>query len=406
MEQHRNMLTDAKARKVRPDEKPLPVGGVIGLYFRVGSKVGTGKFTLRFVSPETGKRRDIGLGTYPAISLAAARIAAIEAQNLIAQRVDPIEKRRLEQRTDYQSSTTPTFEEAAVRVFESIAPGFRNPKHRVQWINTLRTYAIPFFGDKPVDLLTTSDFAHCLDAIWLEKPETASRVRQRCDRVMTWCVANQFAPTNPVSSVTALLPKQKSKHDIVVHFPAVPWRDLPDISTRIFSTAAVSVGRQALLFLILTAARSGEVRGAKWDEIDFNEKTWVIPSARMKAGRQHRVPICTQTIDLLRDRERHHLGGDLIFSTRANVELSDMTLTKVLRDHRIPSDVPGRVATAHGFRSSFRDWASENGYMRDLAERALAHTVKNATEAAYHRTDQLEQRRGMMQEWADWVTSP
>jgi len=223
---------------------------------------------------------------------------------------------------------------------------------------------------------------------------------------MTWCVANQFAPTNPVSSVTALLPKQKSKHDIVVHFPAMPWRDLPDISTQIFSTAAVSVGRQALLFLILTAARSGEVRGAKWDEIDFNEKTWVIPSARMKAGRQHRVPICTQTIDLLRDRERHHLGGDLIFSTRANVELSDMTLTKVLRDHRIPSDVPGRVATAHGFRSSFRDWASENGYMRDLAERALAHTVKNATEAAYHRTDQLEQRRGMMQEWADWVTSP
>jgi integrase len=400
------MLTDAKARKVRPDEKPLPVGGVTGLYFRAGSKVGTGKFTLRFVSPETGKRRDMGLGTYPAISLAAARIAAIEAQNLIAQRVDPIEQRRLEQRTDYQSSTTPTFEEAAVRVFESIAPGFRNPKHRAQWINTLRTYAIPFFGDKPVDVLTTSDFALCLDAIWLEKPETASRVRQRCDRVMTWCVANQFAPTNPVSSVTALLPKQKSKHDIVVHFPAVPWRDLPDISTRIFSTAAVSVGRQALLFLILTAARSGEVRGAKWDEIDFNEKTWVIPSARMKAGRQHRVPICTQTIDLLRDRERHHLGGDLIFSTRANVELSDMTLTKVLRDHRIPSDVPGRVATAHGFRSSFRDWASENGYMRDLAERALAHTVKNATEAAYHRPDQLEQRRGMMQEWADWVTSP
>jgi hypothetical protein len=234
MEQHRNMLTDAKARKVRPDEKPLPVGGVTGLYFRAGSKVGTGKFTLRFVSPETGKRRDMGLGTYPAISLAAARIAAIEAQNLIAQRVDPIEQRRQEQRTDYQSSTTPTFEEAAVRVFESIAPGFRNPKHRAQWINTLRTYAIPFFGDRPVDLLTTSDFAHCLDAIWLEKPETASRVRQRCDRVMTWCVANQFAPTNPVSSVTALLPKQKSKHDIVVHFPAMPWRDLPDISTRIF----------------------------------------------------------------------------------------------------------------------------------------------------------------------------
>lgn len=397
------MLTDTKARKVRPGEKPLQVGGVTGLYLRPGSNVGTGKFILRFVSPETGKRRDMGLGVYPTIGLAKARAAAIEARLLITQRVDPIENRQQRHVAERRASETPTFEEAAQRVFDSIGPSFRNSKHRAQWISTLRNYAIPFIGTQRVDRLTTADFGHLLERIWLEKPETASRVKQRCDRVMTWCVANQYAPTNPVSSVTALLPKQKPKHEIVVHFPATPWRDLPDIAARLFTGERLSVGKQALLFLILTAARSGEIRGAKWQEISFDEEVWILPPERMKAGRMHRVPLCEQAIALLDQRSQHHLGGGLIFSTRRDIMLSDMTLTKVLRDSNVQSDVVGRTATAHGFRSSFRDWASENGYSRDLAERALAHTIQNPTEASYHRTDQLEQRRDMMQVWADWV---
>jgi len=396
------MLTDAKARKIRPGEKPLHVGGVTGLYLRAGSKIGTGKFTLRFVSPVTGKRRDMGLGAYPVMGLAGARKMAIEAQQLIAQRIDPIEDRAVAQVAARRESETPTFSEAAERVFESVAPGFRNKKHRAQWIGTLRTYANPFIGNRRVDLLTTADFGQLLERIWLDKPETANRVKQRCDRVMTWCVANQFASTNPVSSVAALLPKQKSKQDLVVHHPALPWRDIPKMSARLFSEERLSTGKQALLFLILTAARSGEVRGARWHEISLDEKVWVVPAERMKAGRVHRVPLSNQAITILKTRAKTHLGGEFIFSTRKNVQLSDMTLTKVLRYHSVPSDVEGRTATAHGFRSSFRDWASENGYARDLAERALAHAIKTATEAAYHRTDLLEQRRSMMQAWADF----
>ena len=397
------MLTDAKARKIRPGGKPLHVGGVTGLYLRAGPKIGLGKFIFRFVSPLTGKRRDMGLGSYPTTGLAQARRAAIDAQQLIAKRIDPIEKRTFELAAERREMRTPTFSEAAKRVFDHIAPGFRNEKHRTQWINTLRTYAFPLIGNRRVDQLTTADIGQLLECIWLEKPETARRVKQRCERVMTWCVANQYAPTNPVSSVAALLPKQKSKHDLVVHFPAVPWRELPEMSKHLFSGQKLSMGKQALLFLIQTAARSGEVRGALWQEIDFDQKTWTVPANRMKAGRLHRVPLSDQAIQVLEERFQNHLGGNFVFSTRPNVKMSDMTLTKVLRDNEVRSDIHGRTATAHGFRSSFRDWASENGHSRELAERALAHTVKNQTEAAYHRTDLLEQRRNMMQMWADWV---
>lgn len=167
-----------------------------------------------------------------------------------------------------------------------------------------------------------------------------------------------------------------------------------------------SAGKDALLFLILTASRSGEVRGATWSEVDFATSKWIVPAARMKAKRQHRVPLSVQAMDVLQRRHQLSPGGELIFTHRGKAPLSDMTVTKLLRDRKVVSDTPGRIATAHGFRSSFRDWASENGYSRDLAERALAHTILNATEAAYHRTDQLEQRAPMMQAWADHVFAP
>jgi integrase len=347
----------------------------------------------------------MGLGTYPEMGLAQARRDAMEARALLAQKIDPIEHRNAAVPELADTDTTPTFAQAVQQVFASISPGFRNAKHRAQWINTLETYAVPHIGSKRVDQLTTADIARVLHPIWLSKPETAGRVKQRCDRVMTWCVANEFATTNPVSSVSALLPKQKSKADRVVNFPAVAWRNLPPVCAQLFPFKSKSMGREALQFLILTAARSGEVRGAKWSEFDFGTRVWAIPAARMKANRPHRIPLSGQAIAVLERRAQTSLGGDLVFSVRTGKPISDMTLTKVLRDHKVPSDVDGRIATAHGFRSSFRDWASENGYPRDFAERALAHTIKNATEAAYHRTDQLEQRRDMMQAWADFVSN-
>lgn len=398
------MLTETQARNLKTSGKTVAVGGVPGLSLKPGAQKGAGKYTLRFVSPTTQKRRDMGMGTYPEIGLAQARRLALEARELIAMGVDPIEDRK-RLKAEEASSTGPTsFEAAAHRVFADIAPAFRNKKHRDQWINTLTTYVFPYIGAADVDQLTTADFARCLMPIWLDKPETASRVKQRCDRVMTWCLANELTATNPVPSVSALLPKQVGKADRVTHHPAVLWRDLPDVAENLFE-GSTSIGRQALQFLILTAARSGEVRNATWQEFDLEQKIWDIPPERMKARRAHRVPLSAIALDLLRHRSEMNSGGQLVFTTRPDRPLSDMTLSKILRDHAIPSDTSGRVATVHGFRSSFRDWASENGYARDLAERALAHTIKNATEAAYHRTDQLEQRRGMMEAWGAFVMS-
>ncbi|NKW92168.1 tyrosine-type recombinase/integrase [Rhodobacteraceae bacterium R_SAG9] len=399
------MLTDAKARKIRGGSKPLAVGGVSGLYFHPSKSNGAGKFTLRFVSPETGKRRDMGLGTYPSVSIAVARRKALEARELIADGCDPIERRKAKAKHESESSRDISFEIAALRVHEDLSPGFRSKKHSAQWINTLATYAFPKIGKAPVKTLTTQDFAEVLKPIWLAKPETASRVKQRCERVMRWCLANQYSQNNPVSAVDALLPKQKSKRDRVVHFPSVPWRDLPYASKLLFANRTCSVGRQALLFLILTASRSGEVRLASWDEFDLRKSVWTVPASRMKAGVMHRVPLSPDAQRIIEDRLPFRREADWVFSRSGKAAISDMTLTKILRDNCIASDTPGRTATAHGFRSSFRDWASENGFSRDLAERSLAHTTANATEAAYHRTDLLDQRRQMMIEWANHVTA-
>lgn len=397
------MLSNAKAKNLLPGDKALAVGGTPGLWLHPGSGRGTGKFMLRFVSPTTGKRRDMGLGTFPETGLADARRLAMEARAQISQGIDPIDQRK--SAANSQRITIPSFEAAARTVYETLAPGFRNAKHRDQWINSLETYVFPTLGARLVSELTVADFAAALLPIWLLKEETASRVKQRCERVMTWCIANGHAPANPLSAVDALLPRQTGNRDRVVHHPAAPWRGLPEIVLDLTSADPISVSRQALLFLILTAARSGEVREARWSEIDFETATWTIPPERMKAGRRHRVPLSRQAVALLERRMKSHLGGELIFSIRGKGAMSDMTITKVLRLRKYQSDSLDRPATAHGFRSSFRDWASESGYSRDLAERALAHTIANATEAAYHRTDQLDQRRAMMQVWADYIYS-
>ncbi|SLN66450.1 Prophage CP4-57 integrase [Aquimixticola soesokkakensis] len=392
------MISDAKARKLKAGDKPLAVGGVPGLYLHPSARAGNGKFTLRFVSPATGKRRDMGLGTYPETGLARARQIASEARAQIANGIDPIAQRDLAKLAAASTLQTPTFEEAARRVHATLAPGYRNAKHSAQWITTLETYVFPAIGNRQVDTLYPADFAQLLRPIWLEKSETAGRVKQRCDRVMTWCIAHRFAQMNPVSAVDALLPKQRGKRDRVTHHPAVPWRQLPAVAEQLFAPTRPSAGRDALLFLILTAARSGEVRGAQWDEFDLEGGIWTVPAARMKAQQIHRVPLSAQALEILGRRAELSLGGVWVFSSNGRKPLSDMTLTKLLRDAKIESDSDGRTATAHGFRSSFRDWASENNYPR-----ALAHTIHNATEAAYHRTDQLERRAPMMQAWGDFV---
>lgn len=207
------------------------------------------------------------------------------------------------------------------------------------------------------------------------KPETASRVKQRCDAVMNWCAAHGHIVASPVGVVSQLLPKQPGKRERVANQPAVPWRDVPAFVQGVLCSGLQTRSKLMLEILIITAARSGEVRLMEWRELDLEKGIWTLPAQRMKAKLAHRVPLSPYLIELFEGlREEADLGAvELVFPSRNNTPVSDMTLTKWLRDHKVASDTPGRIATAHGFRSSFRDWASENGYPRDLAERALAH---------------------------------
>lgn len=395
-------LTDAKARNLSPDSKPVAHGGVTGLVLHPASSRGRGKWVLRYVSPVTKKRRNAGLGSYPEIGIAeAAKLGQLMREQL-AQGLDPLEER------DKASAvmSVPPFKQAAEIVHASLEPGWKNKKHSQQWINTLMQYAVPVIGELPINQIEPRHIADVLRPIWLEKAETASRLKQRLHAIMAWAWAHGFCQANPVDVVEHLLPQQPSKTVRTEHQPAMPWSAIPefvaenlDIRSRYDST------RPLLLFLILTAARSGEVRAMTWEEVNFAEKVWVIPASRMKAKILHRVPLSSLAMQILERQVGLH--ESLVFpSVRDRVVLSDMALTAFLRRVTAPSSTPGRVATAHGFRSSFRDWASEHGYPRDLAERALAHTLSNKVEAAYHRTDLLEQRRPMMEAWATFIASP
>lgn len=397
------MLTETRARRIKPEDKPLPDGTVTGLRLLAGSTAGRGKWQLRFVSPESGKRRDMGLGTYPEVSISDVRQRAAEARRLVASGIDPIEEQsRRAQQEAVDGIRVPTFREAALQVHEELKPGWSNGKHVEQWINTLTAYAMPTIGARPVDMLRPSDFADVLRPIWLSKPETARRVKQRCHAVMKWCWGQEFVQGNPVDMVDMLLPRQSNETREKAHFPAMPWRAIPEFMATVVRTGD-DVTRHLLEFTILTAARSGESRGMTWAEVDMEDAVWTVPAQRMKAKVTHRVPLSARAVEILEKRRAIGAHPELVFPSPRGKVLTDMALTKFLRDHRAASDVPGRVATAHGFRSSFRDWASETGVSRDLAERALAHTVRNAVEAAYHRTDLLDQRRPVMEAWAAHV---
>jgi integrase len=396
-------ITDLRARKIAPGDRPVADGSIQGLRLEPGSTKGQGKWILRFVSPVTGKRRDMGLGVYPVVGIADARAAGMAARQSIARGKDPIEEREADRAAREAIAGAITFEQAARRVHESLKPGWKNPKHGDQWINTLRDYAFPKIGKKRVADLGASDFAEVLRPIWLAKPETASRVKQRCHAVMKWCWARELVTGNPVDVADHLLPQQPGKRERTTHQPSMPWREIPAFVEQSLRAGPSNVTRALLEFVILTVARSGEARAMRWAEVDLKGKVWTVPADRMKTGVIHRVPLSARVVEILMAQRALHPDADLVFPAPRGGVLSDMVLTAFLRDRNATSSEAGRTATAHGFRSSFRDWASENSYGRDLAERALAHTIANQAEAAYHRTDLVEQRRPMMEAWAQHV---
>jgi len=329
-----------------------------------------------------GKRREVGLGSILDLNLADAREKAAEVRKQIKSGIDPIAEKK--------KGTVPTFSEAAKQVHSENWDTWKNEKYGRQWLTTLETYAFPLIGDIPVDQVTTGQLRNILIEIWLSKPETAKGVRQRLGTVLDWCHASGFRDTEaPMRAVSKGLPKQpKGKH-----MPSMPWQDVPNFIRNIGSV--LSVGQTvelAITFAVLTAGRSGEIRGALWSEIE--EDTWIIPAERMKAVREHRVPLSSQALGIL---DKIDQQGDLIFPSRKGMMLSDMSMTMPLRRARLG-------VTIHGFRSSFRNWCAEaTDVPREVAEMALAHKVGSGVELAYRRTDYLEKRRVLMQMWSEYL---
>lgn len=304
----------------------------------------------------------------------------------LAKGIDPIAERKRER------DAIPTFKEAAVRVHAEQKAGWKNGKHQAQWLNTLETYAYPILGKVPVNEIEGALIRKVLLPIWLTKPETARRVRQRIGTILDWSYVNEYRISEaPMRSLSKGLPRQPKQDE---HFAALPYSEVPNFIARLRQRS--SVGRVALEALILTAARSGEIRGATWSELDLDAGMWSVPAERMKMGRPHNVPLSAAAVDAFKRAKAFSAPcTDLVFpGQKLKKPLSDMTLLKIVRDMDLN-------VTVHGFRSAFRDWvAEETNVPGEVAEAALAHTNSNKVEAAYRRTDFFEKRRALMGDWA------
>ena len=374
------------------------VGYVTGLAIQVKS-TGAKSWILRSVVG--GRRRDMGLGAYPSVGLAQARQKASEARELIRQGVDPIERQRSALSALKASlASQMTFEETAKAYMSAHETTWKNAKHAQQWRNTLKEYAYPAFGDLLVRDIEKEHVLAALKPIWKSKNETASRLRGRIELVLSYAMQAGYRPEglNPARWKGGLdkLLAAPSKVQKTVHFKALAANEISEFIKKLGQIEGQ--GAKALEFAILTAARSGEVRGATWSEFDIRGKMWTIPAARMKAGKEHRVPLSKDAIQLLESLVLTE--SELVFPSPRGGLLSDMTLTGVLR--RMKVDV-----TAHGFRSTFRDWVAESTtFPNEVAEMALAHTISNKSEASYRRGDMFEKRAVMMEEWARFVHTP
>lgn len=377
-------LTDTTARTAKNAGRHSDGGG---LYLHIGPT--GGKSWVFMWVPRGGKRREMGLGPYPTVTLAKARTRAAECRVAIEEGRDPIaEKAR---------QAEPTFEKCADLFVDSIRSEWRNAKHASQWRQTLSQSYCGALSNKKVSGISTEDVLAVLKPIWLEKNETASRLRGRIERVLEFAKAKGWRTgENPAAwrgNLRNLLPKrQKLQRG---HQAAMPYREVPAFVQRLRASEAMAA--RAMEFVILTAARSGEAIGARWSEIDFAKRLWIVPRERMKSGAAHTVPLSLAATGLL-ERLHENRIGEFVFPQTRDKPLSGMAMLMLLR--RMKAD----NVTVHGFRSSFRDWCGDTtSFPREVAEAALAHKVGNETERAYRRSDALEKRRELMQAWADYI---
>jgi integrase len=376
------------------------VGVVSGLALQIMPS-GSKSWLLRY--PDGKKRREMGLGPYPDVGLADARRRAREEREKLDKGVDPINERRMAQSAmRAQNAAAITFEKAALAYIEAHESGWKNAKHIQQWRNSLETYAYPYIGALMVRDIAVSNVLQVLQPIWSgekARTETASRIRSRIELVLDWSTARGYREgLNPArwrGHLDKLLPKP-SKVSTVEHHNALDIDEMGDFMLSL--REQVGMGAKALEFAILNASRSGEVRLATWDEIDFTTNMWVISAERMKAKREHRVPLSDTTVKLLKGLTKF-ANNPLVFPAPRGGALSDMTLTAVLRRMKVD-------AVPHGFRSTFKDWASERtAYPNEMSEMALAHAIGDKVEAAYRRGDMLERRRKMMSDWAEFCAT-
>ena len=382
-----NALT---VRKIQTLKEPGRYSDGNGLYLQVDPS-GAKRWRQR-LQVKGGRLRNLGLGGYPTVSLAEAREQALANKKMARAGSDPLRGKRT------QAVVVPTFAEASATYIELNRPSWKSQRHADQWVSSLRTYAFPTLGEGLVSEITRSHVQELLERIWTAMPETARRVRQRIFRVMAWCKAREYYEGgNPADPAGLSLPSQRY---VKSHLQALPYDDVAWGLGLVRQATALPVTRLSLEFLVLTAARSGEVRFAAWAEIDWASKTWTVPPGRMKANREHRVPLSGGVLDILLQAQA--LGqmetGYVFPSPFTGKPLSNMAWGNLLKRLEIP-------ATVHGFRSSFRDWAAEQtDAPHAVMEAALAHTVPNATEAAYFRSDLFDKRRELMEAWEAYLT--
>ncbi len=386
------------ARKVATATEPGRYADGRGLYLHIG-KGGAKSWVLRYML--AGKAREMGLGAVADVTLQDARRKAGEARALLDAGRDPLEARREEGRQrEAEKARAVTFKDAACRYIAAHRAGWRNEKHAAQWDSTLTTYVYPVFGEVAVADVDTGMVLRALEPIWHDKPETATRVRGRIEAVLDWAKAHGYRdreamnPAQWKGHLSHLLPA-RSKVARVEHHAALPWREVGAFMVDLRNRPATAA--RALEFAILTAARSGEVFGATWDEVDLADAVWTVPGERMKAGRDHRVPLSPQAVALLEAlADESDRTGYVFKGMKKGRPLSGMAMLMLLRR------MERGDLTAHGFRSTFRDWAAEaTNFQGEVAEAALAHVVGDKVEAAYRRGDLFDKRRRLMETWAN-----
>ena len=391
-------LNKLSAVAVQKAKEPGYYGDGGGLWLQI-SKLGGKSWVFRFTLH--GKAREMGLGPLHTISLAEARVKALHYRKAVADGRDPIGERQAEQaRGKLEAAKTKTFSECAKAYIEAHRAGWKNEKHGKQWTATLQTYAFPAIGTLPVAAIDTGLVMRVLEPIWYEKTETASRLRSRIESVLSWATVRGYRqgenPARWKNCLKELLPA-RNKVKAVKNHAALPYVEIGAFMADLRQRKGITP--RALEFAILTAARSVEARGATWLEIDLQARIWTIPANRMKAGKEHRIPLSEEAVGLL-EAMPHMEGSEYVFPAPRGGQLSDMSLMEVLRrmEH---GDV-----TQHGFRSSFKDWAGETtAYPREVIEQALAHKLKDKTEAAYQRGDMLAKRARLMTDWARYCST-